>query len=157
MSLKLRPNFCSQMIIYFSLNTDFGVGARMVALSSGNGCVLSDSPTLWAFFLRQLQMDSCCAFEGWALAQKRRLKGFFFISKWKCKGIFFLRHRMQLAKVELGQLRSINSLNMPPGLGAFQRWAHSWPSWRKGEVCTKVWNEWIRDRTREKQFNFLTY
>lgn len=65
-------------------------GCEMAALSSGNGCVL-DSPTLWAFVLRQLQMDPCWAFEGWALAQMRRLKGsfFFFISKWKCKEIFF--------------------------------------------------------------------
>ena len=47
----------------FSLNTDFG-----------NGCVLSDSPTLGEFILRPLQMDPCWAFDDWALAQKGRLK-----------------------------------------------------------------------------------
>lgn len=49
--LKQRANFCSQIIIYFSLHTDFGVGARMATLSSETGCVLLDSPTLWELSL----------------------------------------------------------------------------------------------------------
>lgn len=62
--LKQRANFCSQIIIFFYLNTDFGVGMRMTTFFSGNGCVLLDSPTLWAFVFRQLWMDPCWAFEG---------------------------------------------------------------------------------------------
>lgn len=86
--LKQRLNFCGQMIIYFSLNTDFGLGARMATSSSGNGCVLLDPPTLWAFVLRQLQMDRAGLlkvelFQG--LAQKRRLK----------KNLFHLQMKMQ--------------------------------------------------------------
>lgn len=60
---KWRAGFCSQIIICFSLNTDFG-----------NGCVISESPTLGEFILRPLQMDPCWAFDDWAVAQKRRLK-----------------------------------------------------------------------------------
>ena len=35
--LKQSANFCSQIIMYFSLYTDFGVGTKMATLSSGNG------------------------------------------------------------------------------------------------------------------------
>lgn len=60
----------------------------MATSSSGNGCVLLDPPTLWAFVLRQLQMDRAGLlkvelFEG--LAQKRRLK----------KNLFHLQMKMQ--------------------------------------------------------------
>lgn len=44
--LKQSANFCSQIIMYFSLYTDFGVATKMATLSSGNGCLLLDSPTL---------------------------------------------------------------------------------------------------------------
>lgn len=62
--LKQRAHLYNQIIIYFSLNTDFEVGARMASLSSENCCVLLDSPTLGAFILRQLWMNPCWAFEG---------------------------------------------------------------------------------------------